>query len=127
MAGTAGLYLITAIIVGLALAGSFVLERLLNGQWPTLERMWPIIVLYAAMAVFIPYRRSRGLDLTPPWLTIGVGVIGIAAYSFIGLTKDVRPGTPLEWMAVALLVAMPVGLLIHGVRRLRRLRGAGTN
>ncbi len=62
-----GAYVATAAIAAVGLALSVAALRLINGRWQSLGELGPMIVLYAAMAIFIPYRRARaGGKLRPP-------------------------------------------------------------
>ncbi|MEO5825069.1 MAG: hypothetical protein ABIR59_04215 [Gemmatimonadales bacterium] len=112
-------YVATAAIAATGLALSAAVQRLINGRWQSLGELWPMIVLYAAMAIFIPYRRSRRLEITPPWLMVGVGAVGVAVYSIWLATAD-RPHTIPEWMGFGVIAAVPLWLLVTGLRRTRQ-------
>ncbi len=71
------------------------------------------------MAIFIPYRRARGFEITPPWLMVGLGAVAIAVYSAWLATAD-RPSTTLGWVGFGLIAAVPLCLLVIGLRRIRQ-------
>ncbi len=67
MTTSKGAYVATAAIAVVGLALSAAALRLINGHWQSLGELGPMIVLYAAMAIFIPYRRARAQGkLLPP-------------------------------------------------------------
>jgi hypothetical protein len=95
----------------------------------TLLVTWPIMgeprigmaVLLGGLTGFLTYRRARNLDPHPPGLFIGLGGVGIVTYTTVLLLGGTPKG--IEWLYFALIAAVPVLLLIMGIRTRSRLAG----
>lgn len=111
-------YAATLIIAGTGVLVWVAVQSLLDGHWIAANRAIPIVLLFAIMAIFTTYRRLHDLELTPTWLVLAMGFLGVAVYAFWA-TSNSRPDTAPGWAMFVILAALPVGLLWLGVHRIR--------
>ncbi|MES2123352.1 MAG: hypothetical protein V4503_01565 [Gemmatimonadota bacterium] len=111
---------IRALILVAVVSTAVYLYYIARGVATPLGQVLPIAAFIFVMSMFNSYRTDRGLDPNPPWLMIGIGVIGLGFYTFWVLSPE-GPHTPAELAGIALLAAVPAALLVYGIRKLRKM------
>jgi hypothetical protein len=118
-----GQYVATAIISIVMFALWLGVDHFLMGNTVSLDHVLPMALIFVALMIWIPYRRIHQRDPAPAWLRVGIGMLGVAVYTFWLLT-DGRTFRTGDWVLFSLIAAVPVILLISGVRLSRK--GAAT-
>jgi peptidoglycan/LPS O-acetylase OafA/YrhL len=83
----------------------------------------PLRILLGSLAValffgIMSYRKSRRMPLLPTWGLLVLGIGALALYTWALLVRQQPVGT--EWLAVALIFAVPVAVLVQAYRQWKR-------
>jgi len=84
-------------------------------------RTWAVVAI-APLFGLARYVHATGRNPFPPELMIAIGYVGVLVYAR-GFVRDGLPGPFGEWVLWGLIIALPVGLLVWGILKIRH-RGA---
>ena len=79
---------------------------------------WAMVAI-APLFGLARYVQATGRNPFPPEMMIAIGYVGILVY-VRGFMKDGLPGPVGAWIFWGLIVALPVGLIVWGVIKIRR-------